>query len=150
MFTRGFVQLLAATLALAGCASVQDRTSTPMISGGHIEIELRNTRLWTAGHANAYLAEQKALGLDAPLHLADLVSPRPARDSEITIRFGVDADGKVIDAQVLRAVTNAGDEWMILSTLSAVRQWRFDRPTAGGKRTGFCCIEVTYENITGY
>ncbi|HTT11607.1 MAG TPA: TonB family protein [Burkholderiaceae bacterium] len=150
MLRRRSLHLLAATLALASCGSVQDRGSTPMISGGHIEIQIRNTRLWTAGHANAYFAEQRALGLDTPLRLIEVVSPRPARDSEITIRFAVDTDGRVMDAKVLHAVTNLGDEWMIANTLNALRQWRFEPPISGGKRTGFCCVQVTYENITGF
>ena len=121
-----------------------------MISGGLIEIQIRNTRLWTAGQANAYFSEQTAPRLDTPLRLIEVVSPRSARDSEITIRFAVDTDGKVMDAEVLKAVTNLGDEWMILNTLNALRQWRFEPPTSSGKPTGFCCIQVTYENITGF
>jgi len=150
MLTRRPLHLLAAIALLAGCTSTQDRTSMPMATGGNIVVHIRNTQHAAATHANVDLPGQRASGLDSPLRLAHLVRPFPARDSEVTIRFAVDTGGRVIDTKVLKATANTGDEGMIHNTLAALLQWRFDPPTAGGKPTGYCCLEVTFENISGF
>jgi TonB family protein len=121
----------------------------PMATGGNIEVHIRNTQHAAATHANVDLPGQRAAGLDSPLRLAHLVRPFPARDSEVTIRFAVDTGGRVIDAKILQATANLGDEGMIQNTLAALLQWRFEPPTSGGKPTGYCCLEVTFENISG-
>jgi len=122
----------------------------PMVSGGQIEVHVRNTRQAAAANAMIDFPAQRAAGLDSPLQLAELVRPFPAADSEVTIRFAVNTDGHVIDAQVMQATTNLGAERMVQATLRAVLKWRFDPPTAGGKPTGYCCVEVTFENIAGF
>jgi TonB family protein len=150
MFLRPSLHFAAAMLLLPGCSSTPDRTAMPMVSGGHIEVNIRNTRQAAATNAMIDFTAQLAAGLDSPLRLADLVRPFPAADSEVTIRFAVNADGHVMDAVVVKATTNLGAERMVQTTLKAVLKWRFDPPTAGGKPTGYCCVEVTFENIAAF
>ena len=151
MLVRPFLYLATALLLLPGCTSTPDRTATPMVNGGDINVHVRNTPQPSAANAPTdSITAQPAAGLDAPLRIARLVKPFVQADSEVTIRFAVNADGHVMDAQVVEATTNLGAERMVQTTLRAVLQWRFDPPTAGGKPTGYCCLVVTFENITGF
>jgi len=142
---------LAAALLLACGTSTPERTAMPVVSGGDINVHVRNTPQTSAANAPTdSITAQPAPGLDSPLRLARLVKPLVRADSEVTIRFAVNADGHVMDAEVVQATTNTGAERMVQATLKAVLQWRFDPPTAGGKPTGYCCVVVTFENITGF
>lgn len=118
--------------------------------GGDLELRLRNTRvLWSADVQRAadMLARQRPAGFDKPLRLTLVVRPAVLVDSEITIRFAVDAQGHVEDAEVLKAAMATGDQSIAVATLAALRRWRFDPPARAGSPAAFCCIRLTIENI---
>lgn len=143
---------LASALFCAACSTSSRRADLPLVQGGDLEVHLRNTPLlWRADIQRAAdtLARQKPQGLDAPLRLALVVRPGVLVDSEISIRFAVDAQGQVADAQVLGATMATGSESIAVATLNTLRMWRFDPPMHDGAATGYCCVRLTIENVAG-
>lgn len=87
----------------------------------------------------------KASDLDQPLAATHVVQPRhpgkiaPSGDAggAVTIDFYVDADGR----PRMPVVTRAAHEAMALAAVSALNEWRFAPPTAGGRPTAVRVVQ---------
>ncbi len=138
--------LVPAAFALAACSTAPELAPGPTVRGA-LELRVRNT--WDSAAITHAISQSPGVpsGLDAPLRLTQLFRPPPYRDSEVSIRFAVNREGRVVDARILKVAGGLGQDRMFVNTLNAVRLWRFEPPMLAGKAVNYCCIDLTIENV---
>lgn len=163
---------LLVALAAAGCGSTDSRTGAAapraetipvqaaLIFSGPFRWVERDKAFEVAGAPGP-------VGLDKPLRpLATLQRPscpakpanrpvgpavltdrlaKPAALCSATVRFGIAADGRVTNTQLIHAAQSAGVEPSFnfgFNVVTNVNQWRFEPPMRGGKPADICCVEL--------
>jgi hypothetical protein len=96
------------------------------------------------------LASQTPPGLDAPVRfLSGSIPPRPPLGAEVTVRFGVNSEGRVFRPQLVRVTTASSADVASLSlgnaTLQAIANWRFSMPQRRRQASEYCCIKLTID-----
>ena len=142
-------------LLLAACASPNDAPSTTQIRAADVTLQMR---LSDAGPAWSMegdktmreLASQTPAGLDAPLRfISGSIPPRPPFGAEITVRFAVDSQGRVVRPQLLRVTTGSAVSVASISlgndTIRAIANWRFTPPRRAQQASEYCCIKLTID-----
>ena len=142
-------------LLLAACASPNDAPSTTQIRATDVSLQMR---LSDAGPAWSMegdktmreLASQTPAGLDAPLRfVGGPIPPRPPFGAEVTVRFAVDSQGRVVRPQLLRVTTGSAVSVASISlgndTIRAIANWRFTPPRRAQQATEYCCIKLTID-----
>lgn len=145
VLSMSFVMLAA---ALTSCASTQDRSTGTVVQGRQIQLRMQVTeRFWAEEirRTAVELAKQSAGDLDSPLEFDLLFRPGQLSDGEVSVRFAVSPEGRVIDVQVLRVAAGLGREVLVREMLRTLHLWRFFPPMLSGKPVGYCCVELTLE-----
>lgn len=73
---------------------------------------------------------------------------KPVAQCAATVRFGIAADGRVANAQLIHAAQSEGVEPLFnfgFEVLKTVNQWRFDPPQRGGRPADICCVELSID-----
>lgn len=167
------VALLAALVA-AGCGSTDTRTGTaapsrPEAMPVHAALIFSGPLRWVErDKAFEGVGAPGPVGLDQPLRpLATLHRPscpakpanrptgpnvvsdrlaKPAALCSATVRFGIAADGRVNNTQLIHAAQSEGVDPLFnfgFNVVTNVNQWRFEPPMRGGKPADICCVELS-------
>ena len=62
------------------------------------------------------------------------------------MRFGIAADGRVNNTQLIHAAQSEGVDPLFnfgFNVVTNVNQWRFEPPMRGGKPADICCVELS-------
>jgi hypothetical protein len=73
---------------------------------------------------------------------------KPAALCSATVRFGIAADGRVNNTQLIHAAQSDGVDPLFnfgFNVVTNVNQWRFEPPTRGGKPADICCVELSID-----
>lgn len=73
---------------------------------------------------------------------------KPAALCHATVRFGIAADGRVTNTQLIHAAQSEGVDPLFnfgFNVVTNVNQWRFEPPLRGGKPADVCCVELSID-----
>jgi hypothetical protein len=73
---------------------------------------------------------------------------KPAALCRATVRFGIAADGRVNNTQLVHAAQSEGVEPQFnfgFEVMRNLNQWRFEPPLRGGKPADICCVEMSID-----
>jgi hypothetical protein len=168
--------VLLAVLATAGCGSTDTRTGATAPSRTeampvHAGLIFSGPFRWVERDKAFEVAGAPGpVGLDKPLRpLATLQWPscrarpanrpagpnvltdrlaKPAALCSATVRFGIAADGRVNNTQLIHAAQSDGVDPSFnfgFNVVTNVNQWRFEPPMRGGKPADICCVELNLD-----